>query len=262
MPKYFSVVQGSEEWKRLRMGRPTASAFDRIIQPKKHEPTKGETRLNYQIFLLTELIMDMPLSGVTTAALEFGHEYEDAARALYEMETGQDVIECGFVTDDAMTYGASPDSFVGEDGSLEIKSCFKPEIHVGYLMNPQSLVDAHFVQTQGQLFVTERKWTDLVSYARSMPMVKVRVLPNPEFQEKLAVAVRSFCAEFSDLCQRAFDAGYLKKLPAMTGWVQEGDGLMVRAKRSAEDPHGLNVSDEDVTMILKANKRAQEIAST
>lgn len=250
--KHFRVLQGTDEWKRLRMGRPTASSFDRIITAKKWEPTRGETRLAYQVFLLTELMLDTPLSGVTTAAMEHGKEYEDSARAAYEMMTGQDVTECGFVTDDAMTYGASPDSFVGEEGSLELKAPLKPEIHVGYLMNPESLLLEHWVQTQGQLFVTQRRWTDLISYFRGLPLVKVRVFPHPEFQEKLAVAVRSFCAEFSDLVQRAFDQGFIKELPTMTGWISEGDCQMVRARRkAADDPGDLGVSLEDADMIYR-----------
>jgi YqaJ-like viral recombinase domain len=248
--KHFQVLQGSDAWLRIRLGKPTASCFDKIIQPKEWEPTKGKTRLGYQIFLLTELLLDMPLSGVTTAAMEHGKEYEDSARAAYEMMTGQDVIECGFVTDDAMTYGASPDNFVGEEGSLELKAPFKPEVHVSYLMNPDSLLAEYWTQTQGQLFVTERKWTDLISYFRGLPLVKVRVFPHAEFQQKLAVAVRSFCAEFSDLVQRAFDAGYLKTLPNMTGWVQEGD-ILVRAK-TAGSRGEFGVSDEDVDAVWAA----------
>src|ERR1700677_4884895 len=116
-------------------------------------------------------------------------------------------------------------------------------------MDPQSLVQEYFVQTQGQLFVTERKWTELISYARALPLVKVRVQPHPEFQEKLGVAVRSFCAQFSDLAQRAFDMGYLKELPTMTGWVQEGD-VMVRARKATEDYDDLGVSDNDVDLLL------------
>ena len=61
--RHFLTQQGSREWLRLRMGKPTASSFDKLITAKKHEPTKGETRRAYAIFLLTELILDEPLSG-------------------------------------------------------------------------------------------------------------------------------------------------------------------------------------------------------
>ena len=32
------IEQGSEAWQQLRLGIPTASAFDRILTPKKLEP--------------------------------------------------------------------------------------------------------------------------------------------------------------------------------------------------------------------------------
>lgn len=255
--KHFQVLQGSEEWLRLRMGKLTASNFDKVITAKKWEPTKGETRRAHAIYLLTELILDMPLSGVTTAAMSHGTAYEENARAAYEMLGGQEVEPCGFCTDDAMTHGASPDAFVGEEGSLEIKCPFKPEIHVEYMMRPASLVEEYFVQTQGQLFVTGRRWTDIVSYVGILPMVKVRVLPEPVFQEKLEIAVRSFCAEFSDLVVRAVELGYLKDAPATTGWIQTSDVDWVRKQRQAKPvDRSLEISDEDIEMIWAARKVA------
>lgn len=248
--KHFRCVQGTEEWARLRMGKATASAFEKLIQPKKWEPTKGETRRAYAIYLLTELILDMPLAGVTTASLRHGHAYEENARSAYEMLIGQEVEPCGFITNDAQTYGASPDALVGDEGSLEVKCPFKPEIHVEYLMNPDSLVDEYFVQTQGQLFVSERKWTDLISYVGVLPMVKVRCIPNPIFQGKLEVVVHSFCAEFSDLVGRAVDLGYLKQTPATTDWISAGDVHMVRKGREKAKPQGdFDLTDADIDQI-------------
>jgi hypothetical protein len=230
------------------MGKPTASEFERIITPKKWEPTKGETRRNYQIYLLTELILDMPLSGVSTAALQHGHEWEEKARAAYEMNVaGKEVEQCGFCTNDAGTYGASPDAFVGEEGSLEIKSPFKPEIHVAYMVDNDALVQEYFVQTQGQLFVTGRKWTDLISYFSGMPMVCVRCVPVVEFQDKLSVALHQFCAEFSDLVERCIAKGWLTERPPMTEWVSAGGVEMVRKLQG-----DFYITDEDIERIIGA----------
>lgn len=246
--KHFHCIQGSDEWLALRMGKPTASEFDKLITAKKWEPTKGETRRAYAIYLLTELLLDMPLSGVTTASMRHGTAYEENARAAYEMLHG--VVEpCGFCTNDEQTYGASPDAFVGEEGSLEIKCPFKPQVHVEYMMNNDSLVEEYFVQTQGQLFVTGRKWTDLISYVGVLPMVKVRVAPNPIFQEKLATAVHSFCAEFSDLVIRAVDLGFLKETPTTTDWISAGAVDMVRKGRKKEPEGDFDITEEDIAAI-------------
>ena len=207
---HHRVIQGSQEWLRLRMGKPTASEFDRIITAVKAEPTKGEARRKYMLTLLCELILDAPRDQITTAAMDHGHEWESKARAAYEMMEGREVELCGFCTDEDGEYGASPDGFVGEEGAIEIKSPDKPEIHCGYLMDPKTLVAAYRVQTQGQLYVTGRKWTDLISYFGGMPMVTVRVEPDPEFQVKLAEALRLFCIELALYVDIAKERGWIK----------------------------------------------------
>ncbi len=206
---HIPCVQGSDAWLRHRMGKPTASEFERIIQPKKWEPTKSETRRGYLVYLLTELVLDCPLSGVTTAAIQHGQDWEAKARAAYVMMLSTDVEPCGFCTNDAGAIGASPDFFVGEEGSGEIKSPFKPEIHMGYLLNNQSLVDEYFVQTQGQLLITGRKWTDLISYFGGMPMVCVRIEPHIEFQGKLQAALNAFVSDLALLIELAKEKGWL-----------------------------------------------------
>ena len=250
--KHWVCQQGSAEWCRARMGKATASEFSRIIQPKKWEPTKGETRRGYAIYLLTELILDEPLAGVTTASLSHGHAWEENARAAYEMLIGKEVELCGFYTNDEMTYGASPDGRVtGEPRGVEIKCPMKPEIHVSYLMDNDLLVEEYFTQTQGELFVTQWESIDLISYHSAFPMVKVRVLPHPEFQPKLEMAVRSFCAEFSDLVHRAVDLGYLKETPPTTDWIQAGDVDMIRKDRQGRKQQAgdFDLTDEDVQRI-------------
>lgn len=243
---HFPVQQGSAEWLRARMGKPTASEFHRLIRPKKWEPTKSETRRAYLIHLLTELILDEPMAGVTVAAMEHGHYWEPKARAAYEMFTGYDVTESGLVMNDNQTWAASPDSFVEQDGLLEVKSPFNSSIHVEYMMRPDSLREEYFVQVQGQLFVCERKWTDLISYHPALPMVKVRVLPNEEFQAKLESALLGFCSDFSDLVARAIDRGYLDKIPALKEWVP------VLKKTVDIGPYG--ITDEDADAILAGMK--------
>jgi len=255
--KHFQCLQGSEAWLRARMGRPTASEFERLIQPKKLEPTKSETRRNYAIFLLTELILDYPLSGVTTAAMNHGTSYEENARSAYEMLIGQEVEMAGFCTNDAETYGASPDAFVGEDGLAEFKAPFKPEIHVEYMMEPKSLESEYMIQTQGEIFVCERSWVDLVSYHSVLPMVRVRVEPIKNVQDKLSIAVHSFCAEFSDLVDRAIELGYLAKRPVPpTVWFDESFKRGRRFDISDSEMEKIwakeGISDADVDDLIRA----------
>ena len=254
--KHYPVLQGSPEWLRLRMGKATASEFERIITPAKWEPTKGDTRRRYAIQLLTELILDTPLAQINTATMQHGHEFEPKARAAYELLSGSETQECGFCVNDEHTVGASPDSFVGADGSLEIKCPAKPDIHVGYLMDEDSFVKEYFIQTQGQLYITGRAWTDLVSYFSGLPMVCVRSVPHPEFQPKLAAALKSFCAEFSDLVEKCVANGWLENRPQMTDWISAGDVEMVRSRRKEQPVGDFDLTEEDIQNIMKGTHQA------
>lgn len=207
---HHPCVQGSDAWLRLRMGKPTASEFDAIITAAKWEPTKSEARRRYMMRLLAELILDQPLAGATTPAMIHGTDSEDKARKAYEFERKADVELCGFCTDDEQTIGASPDGFVGEEGSVELKCPMSAEIHCGYLVDPETLKKEYFLQTQGQLFVTGRKWTDLVSYFRGMPMVCERVKPVEEFQAKLGAALKLFTGDLALYVDMAKDRGWIK----------------------------------------------------
>lgn len=188
----YDVKQGSDQWHELRIGIPTASEYDRIITSKKWESTSGETRRKYLLVLTAELIYRIPRDKVVTPAMIHGHDWEPKARAAYEMQYGVDAEEIGFCTNDEGTTGASPDSFIGSDGSLEIKCPLYPHNHLGYVMSPQTLEDEYWVQVQGQLYITGRKWTDLFSYFQGMPNVVRRITPHHEFQTKLDAALKLF----------------------------------------------------------------------
>lgn len=242
--KHHSCVQGSEQWLRLRMGKPTASEFGRILTPKNLE--RSASARIYAIDLLTELMLDCPLSGVTTAAMEHGHDWEAKAILAYEMLNGVDVEPCGFITNDEETIGASPDSLVGPDGSLEIKCPAKPEIHVKYLVDPISLIKEYGLQVQGQLFVTGRKWTDLVSYFMGLPMQCIRIYPDPKVQDALSRELDIFVRDLSTLIDMARERQ----------WFRESDGP------KPVDHSKDWITDEDVeAAIANARKNiAQEVS--
>lgn len=54
------------------------------------------------------------------------------------------------------------------DGLIEIKCPFKTEIHLGYRLQNQC-PPRYVAQVQCQLWVTERDWTDFVSFDPRLP---------------------------------------------------------------------------------------------
>lgn len=169
---HHDVVQGTEAWLQLRAGIPTASQFHKIITPKTRKLSAQAEEYLYK--LLAERVLGRYLEetrGFYWA--ERGKEKEDEARAYYEALYNVEVKVVGFVTNDDRTVGASPDRLVGEDGLLEIK-CPAPQTHMAYLLGDPVTSD-YWLQIQGQLWVAERDWCDVVSYHPELPSRVIRV---------------------------------------------------------------------------------------
>jgi len=222
--------QGGEEWLRLRMGLPTASAFDQIVTPGGKASTSAES---YMHFLLAEMILGGPLEGVTMPWMERGKELEPEAVALYDFRHDCESKAVGFITNDAGTIGASPDRIVGNDGLLEVK-CPKPEKHMGYLMmgKPDK---SYNVQLQGQLWVCEREWVDIFSFCPRMPSAELRVYRDEAFIKLLAAGLDAFVASLAAAVELIRERGWLNP-PEVPQYV--------------EDP--LGITDADVDAIIAA----------
>ncbi len=184
----------SADWFKLRLGIPTASEFHKVITPggKLSKQSPG-----YAYSLLAELMLGRPLDSPETTWMTRGTELEDQAIMAYEVVTGIETSLGGFITNDAGTAGCSPDRLVGDDGILEMKVP-APQTHVGYLLT-RDFGDEKKVQVQGQLWVSERKWVDLVSYHPELPPVILRVERDEEYIALLADALDSFVAVVADL---------------------------------------------------------------
>lgn len=181
------VKQGSTAWLKLRAGIPTASEFHQIITPTG-QPSKSAER--YCCDLLAERILGRPLEQYVSLAMERGSELEAEAILAYEFERSLDTEVVGFVSDDLRKFGASPDRLVGDDGLLEIK-CPGAGVHVGYmLLKPADR--RYYPQIQGQLWISGRKWVDIMSYHPEMPRAIVRVQRDESYIEALSLAVICF----------------------------------------------------------------------
>lgn len=200
-----TVTQGSTEWLAVRAGIPTASAFDRIVTPKGKPSTQAE---KYMHQLLAERMMGHPVLQVQTHWMGRGQALEGEAVLYYEGVRELDTTVIGLVTNDEGTIGASPDRFVGEDGLLEIK-CPAEHTHVGYLLTRS--VDAEYLpQVMGQLWITGRKWLDIVSYHPEMPIAIVRVERDEAFIATLTNAVGAFSRELENKALELREKGWIK----------------------------------------------------
>lgn len=202
------VPQGSRAWLDLRAGLPSASEMDSIITPGGKSSTSAERYMNE---LLAERVMGHPRVGAVTLWMKRGTEMEEKARKFFEFTRDVTVEEVGFITDDLVRYGASPDGMVGDDGLVEIK-CPSEGIHLGYLLSQQgaSVDKAYRVQTQAQLFVTGRQYVDIISFHPEMPEALFRVERDEKFIELLSEKVIAFSEELEKKAAELTERGLIK----------------------------------------------------
>jgi len=194
--------QGTDDWRRARMGMPTASQFDRILTPRKRQLAAG--RFAYRNELLTEWYFGEPVDAPTTQFMGRGTELEPEALARYEFEFSCDVQRVGFITSDDARYGCSPDGLVDGTNGLEIKS-YGAVHHIGLLLDPDD--DAHACQVQGSMLITGGKYWVLMRYHPSLPPAYVRAVRDEGFIAALSSAIDQFCDELAESKERLLAMG-------------------------------------------------------
>ncbi len=185
---HHKVEARSREWFMLRLGKPTASEFHKIVTPTGKLSKQAE---DYAHSLMAELMLGRPLDKPETEWMVRGTELEDKAIDSYEFATDRQTSPGGFIETDDAAYGCSPDRLVGEDGILEMK-CPAPNTHVGYLDDPPSMTIDKLPQVMGQMLITGRAWVDLVSYHPELPLLVQRVKRDEKYIDILRVALAQF----------------------------------------------------------------------
>lgn len=206
--KIHDVTQGTTAWMELRAGIPTASCFDSILTAGGR---KSEGRENYMNHLLAERILHRPLDTFQSADMAHGNEFEAQAVASYEFQKECDTVPVGFVTNYDDMAGCSPDRFIVQhpEGALECK-CPKPQTHVAYLLASIGAGKKYRVQLQGQLWVCEKEWVDILSYAPGMPQALYRVYRDEDFIKELSAHVLSFARELNEKATEMTERGWIK----------------------------------------------------
>jgi len=197
--KILDCPQGSGEWKKARLGIPTASTLSQLVTPEgKLRTGQGPETFLYR--KLCERLLGYSNDDANSYDMEQGAVLEREARGWYAFERDADVSEVGFCLTDDGRVGASPDGLVGTDGGLEIK-CFAPENSLRTLLSGEVPKD-YVIQVQASLWVTGRAWWDFLSYSRQWPALIVRVEPDPKMQRSIRLALELFYKKYDALLAR------------------------------------------------------------
>lgn len=193
----ISCDQNSADWFRARMGIPTASEFATVMA-KGRGGTDSKTRQTYLYKLAGEIITGEPMESYSNAHMERGKLMEDEARDLYAFMTDYQPERVGFVRSGRK--GASPDSLIGGDGLVEIKTKL-PHLMIETILRGE-FPPEHKAQCQGQLWVAEREWIDIAVYWPGMPLFVTRATRDEEFIKQLSEAVDAFNEELDGIVAR------------------------------------------------------------
>lgn len=205
---FKDLHQGSDEWHQARCGMLTASEFDRIVTPTLKIADNVKTRAHLWELAAQRISGYVEPQYVSDAMLR-GHDDEIYAREAYSKHYAP-VETCGFVTNDrwGFTLGCSPDGFVGDDGMIEVKSrCQKYQVQtVCEYFEDGTTPEDFTIQVQGELLVTGRKWCDLISYCGGLPMLVMRIGPDPAVQAAIIEAASKFEARINEVVATWRDA--------------------------------------------------------
>lgn len=194
-PVYHTdIEQGSDEWRKVRLGLMTASELKLVITPTLKIADNKDTRIHlYE--LLAQRVNQYVEPHFESYDMERGKFDEEHAREKYAEKIAP-VTECGFITNDkfGFTLGYSPDGLVGEDGLIECKSRVqKHQMKTLVECVAQNAIPDDFViQVQAGLLISERKWLDFISYSGGMMMAVVRCYPDPVIQSAIVDAAAKF----------------------------------------------------------------------
>jgi len=198
MIKYhYDIEQGTPEWHDLRRGVLTSTAIKTLITPTGKLADNDKTRAHvYEV--AAQRITGRTEDTYLSFDMMRGHTEEILARDLYARHYAP-VNECGFITNDKLGFlvGYSPDSLVGEDGLIEIKSA-KAKIQVQRITDGV-IPTEHYAQVQTGLWVTGREWCDFISYSNGMKMMVVRVNADPDYHALIEQAAIAFEAKVSEV---------------------------------------------------------------
>lgn len=195
----FDIEQGSDEWLKMRLGKLTASKFaDVMTKGRGDAPSK--TRESYMYQIAAEILTGSPQDSFKNSAMDWGNECEPAARAAYELENDVDVVECAFIERDEWV-GVSPDGLVNDDGLLEIK-CPNSTTQIKRFL-AGIFPKEYNAQVQGQLWVSERKYCDFVSYDPRIngeaSYFQIRVERDEKYIESLELECTKFIDDLKEL---------------------------------------------------------------
>lgn len=182
------MEQRTPEWRKARLGIPTASNFGRVITASG---APSDSACSYLCRLVGERVFGRSLEEpVSSKWVEHGILWEDKAAIEWERLTGRRTEFTGLVMSENGLWGCSPDRLVaGENAAVEIK-CPSPWKHIEYMLYGPG--KDYKQQVQGQMLVGGYDHVYFFSYFPGMTSVSRKIERDEGFIIKLSAALTEF----------------------------------------------------------------------
>lgn len=194
-----NAKQGSQEWFMLKLGVISASNAAKVVAKKD-----SETRLTYMSELVSQVCTG-DQEEINSKYLDWGNQYESAARSSYEFQEGVLVTQVPFVfKDDKHREGCSPDGIVTNEKGVEIKCPYNP-VHYIKFLTEDKIKSEYDWQTQYTLRVMDADEWDFVQYHPNMkksPLKVLNVKRNDEKQKTFDDAVPQFISDMDKMLEK------------------------------------------------------------
>lgn len=163
-PQHLEDHTPNPEWVKARLGRITGTGANAMLSKPK-VPGEG-MRANLTIQLALEQFTGQKATvgkDFQSDAMEDGLHLEPDARFEYEKQTGQVVLQAGFLSHTTLMAGASIDGFINDfEGLVSIK-CPYQATHWD-TVNGGTIKLAYMRQIIHEQWLTGAQWTDFVSF--------------------------------------------------------------------------------------------------
>ena len=197
-----ALIQGSDEWFAVRMGKITASKLGDLMRVTKYGESTYKTRLRMEL-AIERLTGKSASDNFMNRAMQDGVEREPDARKLFEAITGKEVALCGSFNHSTIpNTSASPDGLIrGENSVLELK-CPTHVTHCRNILSDKMPKNYEY-QVQWQIACTESEYAYFASYHPDFPkelrLKWVKVLRDNIMILEIEDEVRKFDVEVEEL---------------------------------------------------------------
>jgi len=208
MIERLDIIQNTEEWLQIKLGKFSASTCDDLLMDKK---TVGYSGLIQKI--TEERITGNPCESKKFSGNKFtdrGHEFEPIARIDYEFRNLKEVKQIGVIELDEWVL-CSPDGLIDHNGLYQAK-CPIFSTQKEYLkiikefenkLTPNQILykisSVYYKQMQFEFSVSGREYNVFNSYHPSLPPVDIIILRDEimisEIQKRLSEAKKEVLKE-------------------------------------------------------------------